>query len=129
MLTFMNNVKGSISGFYEIIKITAQTKTSIFKYYILSLLNSIAVRVLLVAVLASVYFVLFISKIEDLRKFLLDGRDATGIVTSKNSVDLLGENESSFLYDLAGFDNINCDVVINEGEDIKVKCIYVAFDL
>ena len=28
----MNNVKGSISGFYEIIKITAQTKTSIFKY-------------------------------------------------------------------------------------------------
>ena len=78
-------------------------------------------------VLASVYFVLGIGKNEDVRKLLLDGGDAAGVLTFDYVYDFFGKGKGLFLYDLTAFNHVNGDVVVDKAKNLKVKHFDVAF--
>lgn len=78
---------------------------------------------------AAVYLILLIREEEYLRKLLLDGGDASGVLAMDHIGDLLGKLYGFLLNDLAILDDIDGDVVIDITENIKVYHIETAFDL
>ena len=86
-------------------------------------------RIFLITVFAAVDLILFIREIEDMRKLLLDGGDASGIPALDDSGDLLGKNEASLFYDSGILYYIDGDVVVYKGENVKVKGVDVALYL
>lgn len=84
-------------------------------------------RILFLTVFAAVYFLGGIGQIEDMRQFLLYGRDAAGIVAVDHILDLLWQYQIFFVHDFPVLDDIDGDVVVNISQHIQVQHIYVAF--
>jgi hypothetical protein len=89
----------------------------------------VAFAVFLVAVLTAVDFLDFVREIENLRKLLLNGGDASWIVTFDYSGDFFRENQSPFFNDHAVLDNIDGDVMVDIGQYIQIKRVDVTFYL
>ena len=62
-----------------------------------------------------------------MREFLFDGSDASGVSALDDILDFLGKFEASLFDDLACFDDVDGDVVIDESEDVEIEGIDIAF--
>ena len=85
--------------------------------------------VFLFAVFAAVDLLLLISENEDMIQSLLDGGDAAGIFAVDDVFDLLWKRKLLFGDDLAVFDDVYGDVVVDDGKHVEIKGIDVAFHL
>ena len=61
-------------------------------------------------------------------QFLLDGCDASWISAPNDIFDLFWKFQFLFFYDFFIFNDVDCDVVINKAEDIKIHKVNGAFD-
>lgn len=64
-----------------------------------------------------------------MRKSLLNGSDTAGIFAVNNVFDFFGEYQFLLLNNFAVFYNIYSNIVIYEGQDIKVHHVNIAFHL
>ena len=64
-----------------------------------------------------------------MRQLLFDGGDASGIVTMDHILDLAGKHQFLLGNDLTVFDHIHGDIMVDEGQDIQIQHIDVAFNL
>ena len=81
------------------------------------------------AVFAAVDFLFFIGQEEDLVKLLLDGSDTARIPAGDDILDLLWKVQLLFLIDLVVLDDVDCDIVIDEAEDVEIQRFDRAFHL
>lgn len=58
---------------------------------------------------------------------LLNGSDASGVAAFDDVFDLFGKYQFLLLYDLTVFDDVDGDVVVDEGQDIQIQHIDVTF--
>ena len=58
---------------------------------------------------------------------LLDGSDASGVAAFDDVFDLFGKYQFLLLYNLTVFDDVDGDVVVDEGQDIQIQHIDVTF--
>ena len=58
---------------------------------------------------------------------LLDGSDASGVAAFDDVFDLFGKYQFLFLHNLAVFDDIDGDVVVDECQYIQIQHIDVTF--
>ena len=58
---------------------------------------------------------------------LLDGSDASGVAAFDDVLDLFGKYQFLLLYDLTVFDDVDGDVVVDEGQDIQIQHIDITF--
>ena len=73
------------------------------------------------AVLASVYFMLRIGQEKDLVEFLFDRGNAARVFALDYIFYLLRKHQFFLLDDFFILDHIDCDVVINESQDVEVE--------
>lgn len=62
-------------------------------------------------------------------KTLLDRGDAAGILAFDDVPDLFGEHQFLLVHDLAVFDDVDGDVVVEKGEDVQIQHIDITFYL
>lgn len=60
-------------------------------------------------------------------KSLLDRGDAAGIAAFDDVFDLSGEDQVFFGHDFTVFDHIDCDVVVQKGQNIQIEHIDITF--
>ena len=65
----------------------------------------------------------------DLVEFLLDGSNAARIPAGDDILDLLWKMQLLFLIDLVVLDDVDCDIVIDEAEDVEIQRFDWAFHL
>ena len=58
---------------------------------------------------------------------LLNGSDASGVAAFDDVFDLFGKYQFLLLYNLTVFDDVDGDVVVDEGQDIQIQHIDVTF--
>ena len=58
---------------------------------------------------------------------LFDGSDASGVAAFDDVFDLFGKYQFLLLYDLAVFDDVDGDVVVDECQYIQIQHIDVTF--
>ena len=85
--------------------------------------------VLFFTVFAAVDFLFLIRKDEDMGKLLLDGGDASGILTPDHVFDLLRKHQFLLGDDLTVLDHVDGNVVVDKGQHVQVKHIDVTFYL
>ena len=85
--------------------------------------------VFLFAVFAPVDLIFLISEHEYVIQSLFDGCDTSGVFAADHIADLFGKPELLFLHDLLVLNDIDCDVVIDESENIQIHEIDRAFNL
>ena len=54
---------------------------------------------------------------------LLNGSDASGVAAFDDVFDLFGKYQFLLLYNLTVFDDVDGDVVVDEGQDIQIQHI------
>ena len=64
-----------------------------------------------------------------MRQLLLDGGDASWVMTMDHILDPIWKNQVLLGNDLAVLDHIHGDIMIDKGENIQVQHIDVAFNL
>ena len=83
-------------------------------------LSAVWIPVFFFTILAAVDF--FSSSVEeDLVEFLLDGSNAARIPAGDDVLDLLWKVQFLFLIDLVVLDDVDCDIVIDEAEDVEIQ--------
>ena len=92
-------------------------------------LSAVWIPVFFFAVFAAVDFLFFIGQEEDLVKLLLDGSDTARIPAGDDILDLLWKVQLLFLIDLVVLDDVDCDIVIDEAEDVEIQRFDRAFHL
>ena len=92
-------------------------------------LSAVGIPVFFFAVFAAVDFLFFIGQEEDLVKLLLDGSDTARIPAGDDILDLLWKMQLLFLIDLVVLDDVDCDIVIDEAEDVEIQRFDRAFHL
>ena len=92
-------------------------------------LSAVWIPVFFFAVFAAVDFLFFIGQEEDLVKLLLDGSDTARIPAGDDILDLLWKMQLLFLIDLVVLDDVDCDIVIDEAEDVEIQRFDRAFHL
>ena len=60
---------------------------------------------------------------------MFDGSNTSRILAADHIADLFRQMQSLFLNNLLIFDDVDCNIVINEAKDIKIHKGYRAFDL
>ena len=92
-------------------------------------LSAVGIPVFFFAVFAAVDFLFFIGQEKDLVKLLLDGSDTARIPAGDDILDLLWKMQLLFLIDLVVLDDVDCDIVIDEAEDVEIQRFDRAFHL
>ena len=85
--------------------------------------------VFLFTIFASVNFVLLICKYENLIQSLLDGSNAAWILAADNIYNLFRKTKVFFLNNLFILDDVYCNIVINEAQDIQIQILNRALNL
>ena len=85
--------------------------------------------VLLFAVFAAVDLFILICEDEDVIQTLFDGSDAAGIFAMNDIFDFFWKRQRFLGDNLAVFDDVYGDIVVDDGQYVKVKSIDVAFHL
>ena len=92
-------------------------------------LSAVWIPVFFFTILAAVDFLFLIGQEEDLVEFLLDGSNAARIPAGDDILDLLWKMQLLFLIDLVVLDDVDCDIVIDEAEDVEIQRFDRAFHL
>ena len=92
-------------------------------------LSAVWIPVFFFAVFTAVNFFFFIGQEDDLVKLLLDGSDTARIPAGDDILDLLWKMQLLFLIDLVVLDDVDCDIVIDEAEDVEIQRFDRAFHL
>ena len=92
-------------------------------------LSAVWIPVFFFTILAAVDFLFLIGQEEDLVKLLLDGSDTARIPAGDDILDLLWKMQLLFLIDLVVLDDVDCDIVIDEAEDVEIQRFDRAFHL
>lgn len=87
----------------------------------------LAFAVFLFAVFAAVDLFFLIGEDKYVGQSLLNGSDASGVAAFDDVFDLFGKYQFLLLYDLTVFDDVDGDVVVDEGQDIQIQHIDVTF--
>ena len=92
-------------------------------------LSAVWIPVFFFTILAAVDLLFLIGQEEDLVEFLLDGSNAARIPAGDDILDLLWKMQLLFLIDLVVLDDVDCDIVIDEAEDVEIQRFDWAFHL
>lgn len=85
--------------------------------------------ILFFAIFAAVYFPLSIGQYEYMVKLLLDGCDTPGVSAFDHIGDLLWHLQIQLFHNDAVLDDIDCDVMVDKTEDVKIQHVNITFHL
>jgi len=114
-----------ISGFLIFKNLFFEVKTVFQSLYMVC---EKALIMLFFAICTAVNSFFGICKNEDVIKFLFDRGYATGVLTMQYICDFLGKSKVLLFYNIAAFNNINGDIVIDVAQDVKVYILEGGFD-